>query len=352
MKKFTGVLVCLAATLVLAHCEGGVSSGKTVVSINGKKITEGDLEFLGTINPSIKGQIASPFGRKHIVDNLVEQELLYQASTKKGLQNDPKVKAKIDLYRRVIIAQALMENELETAAKKYYDTNVQEFEQLKMSQIMIAYATPEDLKKESGKKKAAQPKKRTEAEALQVAQALRARLDKGEDFAAIAKEVSEDPMSKARGGDMGPISRKDEKLERRGMSTLVEKAFELKVGELAGPIKTDKGYHIITVTAPAEQKTFEEVKALITAKQRNQARETLMADLKKNAKIKYPEEKKQEKPGEVAKPGEAPAAEQPAEQQAVEPGATPATPAAPATNLTAPAGIPIATQPTETPKKN
>ncbi len=115
LKKISCLLLLASCVVVFSACSG--KGGKTLVSINSKDITEGDLDFLGTINPRIQAQIATPFGKKQILDNLVEQELLYQAAMKKGLQRDSKVRAKIDLYKRVIISQSLLENEIEKAGK-------------------------------------------------------------------------------------------------------------------------------------------------------------------------------------------------------------------------------------------
>jgi len=77
----------------------------------------------------------------------------------------------------------------------------------------------------------------TEKEAKQV----KARLDRGEDFAEVAKEVSKCP-SAARGGDLGFFG-------RGAMVPEFEKAaFALEVGEVSGPVKTQFGWHIIMVT--------------------------------------------------------------------------------------------------------
>jgi len=70
-----------------------------------------------------------------------------------------------------------------------------------------------------------------------------ARLEKGEDFAAVAKEVSEDPGTKDRGGDLGEFGRGE-------MVPEFEKAaFTADVGKLIGPVHTAFGWHIIRVDA-------------------------------------------------------------------------------------------------------
>lgn len=310
------VLVVLAA---LAGCGDGTSSGKVLVDINGDKITEGDLNFLGDVNPRLKAQISNPAGQKRILDNLVEQEVLYQQAVKEGLNRDSKVKAKIDLYRKVIIAQSLVDSEIEKAAKKYYDTNAEEFKKLKLSQIMVKYASPEEMK---NAKKNPKEKLHGEEEALKIANELKAKIDKGEAFDKVAAEGSEDVATKSRGGDLGLVSKNDNRLTSRGMGPILEKAYEMKVGEVAGPIKTSKGYHIITVTRGVEPESFDEAKEAVMFKVRGDARNDLMAKLKKESKISYPEEEKikeeAKKATELAKkPGEAPQAAKAAEGAAV-----------------------------------
>jgi len=78
--------------------------------------------------------------------------------------------------------------------------------------------------------------------AQKTAEAVKKRLDAGEDFALVAKEDSEDPESAARGGDLGYVL--------RGIAPpeLEKAAFTLGVGDTSGPIYTESGYNIIRVT--------------------------------------------------------------------------------------------------------
>lgn len=295
MKKL--VLALTVAAMALAWGCGGPSSGKVLVEINGDKITDGDIKFLGEINPRIQAQIDNPMGQKRILDNLVEQELMYQEAVKEGINRDAKVKAKVDLYRRVIIAQSLVEAETDKMAKKYYDEHADEFKKLKLSHIMVKFATPDEIKKAKKGEKLM-----TEPEALKKAEELKAQIDKGEAFDKVAQASSDDAATKARGGDLGLVSKDDKRLEARGFGPLLAKAYELKVGEVAGPIKTDKGYHLIVVTRGLEVEPFEEAKQAILFKVRGDVRNELLARLKKDAKIVYPEEEKAK--AEAAKKGE------------------------------------------------
>lgn len=283
MKKYLSLLI--VALVFIAAC--GKSSGKTLVEINGDKITEGDLKFLGEINPRLQPQLSDPTGQKRILESLVEYELLYQEALKQGLQRDSKIKAKLELSRRVLIAQSLVEDEADKIVKKYYDEHAEEFKKLKFSHIMIKFATPEEIKKAKKGEKV-----RTEEEALQAANEIKAKLDSGEDFSKLANEYSDDATNKTRGGDLGLVSKGDKRMEGRGLASLVDKAFEMKVGETTGPIKTDKGYHIITLTRGIEVEPFNEAKRALLFKMGNETKQGLIDRLKKNSKIVYLEEEK------------------------------------------------------------
>lgn len=80
------------------------------------------------------------------------------------------------------------------------------------------------------------------AAAQRQAEDLVKRLRTGEDFAALAKEFSDDPGSAAEGGDLG--------LFGKGMMVpeFEDAAFALANGEISGPVRSPFGFHIIQVT--------------------------------------------------------------------------------------------------------
>ena len=78
------------------------------------------------------------------------------------------------------------------------------------------------------------------------ANAVYERLQKGEDFAEVAKEVSKDTGSGANGGDLGWQPRSFYVTE------FGDAAFAQEIGEIGKPVKTDFGYHIIQVIARQE----------------------------------------------------------------------------------------------------
>lgn len=304
MKK----AVLFLFSLALVACSGDpYSSGKTLVEINGTKITEGYLDFLSNINPNIARQLSTPFGKKQILDNLVEQEILYQAAKKEGIDHDSAVKAKMDLYQKVILAQAFVEGSTLKMAKEDYDKNPKEFEKLKLSHLMINFGTPEEMRaaRQQKQKNDQVMVPHTEKEALRLAnQCLDWIQKEGKNFVTVAMERSEDLRTKESGGDLGRVSKNEPRLERIGYQPLLEKAFTMKIGEIAGPIKTTKGYHLITVTAPLEVIPFEEAKSQLLFRKKRDVRETVIAQLKEKAKVKYSEEYKAEE-----KPATAPSTE-------------------------------------------
>src|SRR5215216_4594567 len=91
------------------------------------------------------------------------------------------------------------------------------------------------------------------------AAAILSKAKAGADFARLARENSDDPGSRDRGGDLGLFTRNTH------TAKFDEAAFALKPGQISGVVETDYGYHVIKV---ADRKTerlrgFDEVRASI-----------------------------------------------------------------------------------------
>ncbi len=108
-----------------------------------------------------------------------------------------------------------------------------------------------------------------EEAARAAAEAVLARLRAGEDFAAVAAEVSADAGTKAQGGELGWISR----------GTLVgpfeDALFALQTGGLSEPVRTEFGFHIIRLeeVRAGEIQPFEEVREDLAAELRTREAE-------------------------------------------------------------------------------
>ncbi|WP_180232201.1 peptidylprolyl isomerase [Bacillus toyonensis] len=91
------------------------------------------------------------------------------------------------------------------------------------------------------------------------------RMKKGEDFAALAKQYSEDSGSKEQGGDVGFFTL------GTMTSEFEQAAYQLKMGEISTPVKTPFGFHIIQVTEqkelpPLTDKIKEEIRKRLETK--------------------------------------------------------------------------------------
>ena len=158
--------------------------------------------------------------------------------------------------------------------KSFYDKNPDQFrrsETVRASHILIR--VPPGASDEVKKEKRAQ------------IEAARALVKSGEKFADVARKVSEDPGSAAKGGDLGFFPR------GAMVPEFDAAAFSLKTNELSDVITTQFGYHLLLVTdrRPAEIMPFDEVKDRLGEylKQRkgNEAVRDHVAELRKTAKI-------------------------------------------------------------------
>ncbi len=108
----------------------------------------------------------------------------------------------------------------------------------------------------------APPEQDAAAKAKAKADSIVKELRAGADFAKLAKENSEDPSSKDKGGDMGFVD--------RGMTveSFDTAAFSVPLNTISDPIRSKEfGYHIIKVLErrPAGYRSFDEVRPMLTA---------------------------------------------------------------------------------------
>jgi peptidyl-prolyl cis-trans isomerase C len=156
-------------------------------------------------------------------------------------------------------AQAVLERELkinvtDDEVKKFYDDNPSKFEQPQMvraSHILLSIRDPETNKDLPDDQKAAKHKK---------AEELLKRARAGEDFAKLAKEYSEDPGSKEKGGEY--------QFARGQMVPEFETAaFSLKTNEVSDIVTTQYGYHIIKLSEKIPAKKIELAKVTADVKE-------------------------------------------------------------------------------------
>lgn len=256
------------------------------------------------------GQMQVPVIRSEILDNMIDQELLYQESRKAKIQVDPAeveqqyaaiierfpneeafsaaleklhmntADVRNQIERKLAIDQ-LLEDRIaqniqvsETEIRSFYDSHPDQFqepEQVKASHILIKVDSDADQAQKD--------------EAYSKIEKIHVEAEEGKDFAELAQRYSEGP-SKDRGGDLGYFQR----------GTMVkpfeEAAFGLKVDEVSDIVETPFGYHIIKVydRKPSRTVPFDEVQPQIDNHLRQQKMrgeiESYLETLEKSAEIK------------------------------------------------------------------
>jgi peptidyl-prolyl cis-trans isomerase SurA len=168
-------------------------------------------------------------------------------------------KKEILKYRVINIAVGSKINVGDSEVQSYYDRHLKSANvQLRASHIFIAIPADAD--------------NATVMEREKLAKALLERAQKGEDFAKLAREYSEDAGTRAEGGDLGYIGR--DILPK----PLEELLFSMKIGDVRGPVRADRGFHVIKLVdrRTKDAKPFAEVQdeIRIRLRQREMERQT------------------------------------------------------------------------------
>ncbi|MBD3168432.1 MAG: hypothetical protein GF307_03040 [candidate division Zixibacteria bacterium] len=198
-----------------------------------------------------------------VLNSMIEQALIDQKvdSVYEALSANPGFQKKKREFLEKPLLKLLYQQEISSKvdvtdeeAEQYYQENIDRYttpEQVRASHILII---PDiDSSRIDDEKYVARKKREAEKEA----EKLLKRVNKGEDFAELAKEYSEDPGSAKRGGDLGFFSR------GRMVKPFEYAAFSMEIGEIRGPINTEFGYHIIKVTDKKDEevKPYDEARA-------------------------------------------------------------------------------------------
>jgi len=198
-----------------------------------------------------------------LLDRLVDGMLITEAGRKEHLDRDPEVQDRLKHYEDRLVQEAYINRaikaaETEDALKARYQSFVKEKpgrEEVHARHILVA----------------------TEAEAKSVI----GELDKGADFAALAKKYSKDPGAES-GGDLGYFGHDDMVKE------FADAAFALSPGQYTKtPVKTEFGWHVIKVEDRRTGKppSFEEAREQLSRDIAHEIIDAKLHDLRGAAKI-------------------------------------------------------------------
>jgi peptidyl-prolyl cis-trans isomerase C len=311
------IITVFALASVTAYGQELETTKDPVAMVNGVNIAGNDYERelnLYVQQASQQGQQIPDFMlpkiKAEILNNLIDRELLYQESQKINIDIDAEqvdsqlkgIKERFDSeaeFEKLIALMNLSESDVKYQIKRnmairelidgqiarkvnvtdeetraYYGANPNYFkqpEQVKVSHILI--------------------KVDSSATETQKAQArielvkIKQKLKNGEDFAALAREYSQDPSS-ADGGDLGYFNR-----SQMPVKSFTDAAFALQPNEISDIVETPVGYHLIKVVDKRPERTiaFTEVKGQLNQTLKNQKIEQevklYIENLKKEAKV-------------------------------------------------------------------
>ncbi len=276
MNKITMLLSALLLT-------GSVVCAKTLVTVNGKPITqeEVDQELMqatqGRFN-QVPADRQAAF-RQQVLQQLIGKELIYDDAKKSGIINSQEYKSeykKLEQRMKKELAIQVWQKKLldgikisTKELKDYYNKNKEEFNE-----------------KESVHARHILVKTKEEAEKI-IAQLKHLSGGKlKEKFIELAKKESTGP-SGPKGGDLGYFSK------GQMVPAFNDKVFSMKKGEVTlKPVKTQFGYHVIYVEdkKPSMTRSFDEVKAFIEQRLKMEKFKAVMKkkmdELQKKASIK------------------------------------------------------------------
>lgn len=216
---------------------------KVLAVVNGKEIAEDTvLKFLNDLGPQMAMQFQSPEGIKRVVDELINQEVLYLEALENELDKEETFVTELEKVKEGLIKQYALNDLLskisatEDEILDFYNQNKEKFqkpESVVASHILIdAEDKANDIIKE---------------------------ISEGLTFEEAALKYSSCP-SKEQGGSLGEFTK------GQMVPEFEAAAFSMEIDRVSDPIQTQFGYHIIKVTAKNEEalSTFDEVKDKLT----------------------------------------------------------------------------------------
>jgi len=222
----------LALVISTLLWQSPVLADDTVVTVNGTAITQTEYDEYLTAREKRDSSHSLPSDKETIITELVRRTVVLQDAQQLKLDKTPAFIQKMEKARQNLLMEFAVKHDLEQnpiseeKVKSEYDLRVKKIKlplQYKAKHILV---TSESLAKE-----------------------LIAKLNKGEDFATLAKKHSSDKGSGAKGGDLGWFDTQQMVPEFSNAVKDMEKGTISKT-----PVKTQFGWHIIQMedsrTAP------------------------------------------------------------------------------------------------------
>jgi len=246
-----------------------------IAKVNGVEIRQSDLaiaeEDIGRDMP----QNDEAGKRDYLVNYLTDLILIAKAAEAKKIPDTAEFKQRLAFARNKALMEAVLGEEskaavTEPALRKIYEDatkNMGGQPEVHARHILFRVNDPND----QAASKAAEDKVKNTI----------ARIKKGEDFATLAKALTEDPSGKQDGGDLGYFTRE------QMVPEFSEVAFKLEKGQVSDPVKTQFGWHVLMVEDKRmrEPPPFDKVRGEIEQFASRKSQVDLVAKLRADAKI-------------------------------------------------------------------
>lgn len=238
---------------------------RVVATIDGKQITaQQALEMMKPIRAEDRKRFNGNLST--LIQQLYIQKQFADEATKLNLDQQSPWKEQLQMARANILAQAYV-NRLTTNSnasapaqdpKQYYDAHPDEFDQVKLSAIFVAFNSP-------GTPNANATASRTEQEARDKANDLEKKLKGGADFAAVARSDSDDKRSGPQGGEVGTFLSSAPNLPA-DIKTAIAK---LQPNQVSDPVRVQSGFYILKVDSRTKV-PFDQARTQILDKWKNE----------------------------------------------------------------------------------
>lgn len=258
----TAVALCLAAPI--AAPRAAEPADPVVAKVDGAEIHKSEIDAAYATLPDQYRQMPIEMLYDPLLQRVIDTRLLAMAAEKKGLPDDPAVKSAIERAREStlrdqLIQRAITEGTTEAALKAAYEKAKQQPEFV----VEEVHARHVLLDNEAD------------------ARAVIAELDKGGDFAEIAKAKSKDPSAAQNDGDLGYFTREAMVPEFSAAAFAMQKGTWSK-----DPVQSQFGWHVLLVedkrtTTP----TFADKEPELREELSRQILTTLLEDSRKGAQI-------------------------------------------------------------------
>ncbi len=260
--RFLALIIVLGMVSLYVCRPASANGDKIVAKYGDKQMTLADLEQIVSLETMGRQKLDDmpESAREVILQKIVRMLAVADYARSKGFDKNPDIKEQMRLltdnflasaYLKMDVADKAAENLTDQDLKVFYNTHKDEFkapEMVKASRILIRV----DKGASEGSQKAAKEK----------AEEILKRLKKGEDFAKLASQFSDDEATRVKGGELGFMPK------GKMVPEFDKAAFSAKPGEVVGPIRTSYGYDIVKVEEmkPAAVEPFDKVKDSVKEK--------------------------------------------------------------------------------------